>query len=179
MKVWTLITRETLQLLQEGIPYYGDKKICPVVDFPYTPGGYSLLVNKMIQTIGFPPDHSAAPIWGYYLYGGENNIPENLDFDNFPEEASVCLTLEVPDRKLLLSDSLMWDSISLGEYIPHGDTPEELDSDYEAYRNADAAKQAFMRVLSWHQVFNIIHSDYVYVHFWEIRKEMIREVLFL
>ena len=53
MKVWTLITRETLRLLQEGIPYYGDKKICPVVDFPYTPGGYSLLVNKMIQTIGY------------------------------------------------------------------------------------------------------------------------------
>ena len=79
MKVWTLITRETLRLLQEGIPYYGDKKICPVVDFPYTPGGYSLLVNKMMQTIGFPPDPSAAPIWGYYLYGGENNIPENLD----------------------------------------------------------------------------------------------------
>ena len=69
----------------------------------------------------------------------------------------------------------MWDSISLGEYVPNGDTPEELDSDYEVYRDADAAKQAFMRVLSWHQVFNIIHSDYV----WEIRKEMIREVLFL
>ena len=53
MKVWTLITRETLRLLQEGIPYYGDKKDMPVVDFPYTPGGYSLLVNKMIQQLGF------------------------------------------------------------------------------------------------------------------------------
>ena len=132
MKVWTLITKETLRLLKEGIPYYGDEKICPIVDFPYTPGGYSLLVNKMIQSIGVPPVPSAVPIWGYYLYGGENNIPENLDFDNFPDEASVCLTLEVPDRKLLLSDSLMWDSISLGEYVPNGDTPEELDSDYES-----------------------------------------------
>lgn len=179
MKVWTLITKETLRLLQEGIPYYGDKKICPIVDFPYIPGGYSLIVNKMVQTIGGPPDPSATPIWGYYLYGGENNIPKNLDFDDFPEEASVCLTLEVPDRKLVLSDSLMWDSISLGEYVPHGDTPEELDSDYEVYRNADAAKQAFMRVLSWHQAFNTIHSDYIYAHFWEIRQEMIREVLFL
>ena len=84
MKVWTLITKETLRLLQEGIPYYGDKKICPIVDFPYIPGGYSLIVNKMVQTIGGPPDPSATPIWGYYLYGGENNIPENLDFDDFP-----------------------------------------------------------------------------------------------
>lgn len=179
MKVWTLVTPAIFDTLQAGDTYRGEQFLTPVLDFSINSICYPWLVGHMEQQIGFPKSIYSFPIWGFQLYCGENKIPRNYDFDFFPKEASVCLTLEIPRHEVVLSDSLMWESIALGEYIPKGNTLEEVSKNYEDYKNADLVKQAFLRVLSWHEVFNTANSQYVYAHFWEIRPEMIREVMFL
>lgn len=148
---------------------------------------YIWLVEQMKQCIGDPPQGVYYPVWAWYIFDSQNKKPDlRLSGYRMPGEQSVCIEIEIPKEKVLLSDFDGWHFVLGHSYYIRGGSEEEsdridiwLDGLSEEERNKEIES-------SWLSIFNIepVESDwspvghYVQGTFWELRMEQVVKVQF-
>jgi len=124
MKLWTIQTPDVYEkILKEG-KYFCDEKKANLLESDEFRNAYNWLSKKMVQKIG----HSKVkyPVWGWYCIDGKNKKPD-LRLSGYGERGKelVCLEIEIPDEKVVLSDYDLWHFVLNDIYL--FDDDEELD----------------------------------------------------
>lgn len=171
MILWTIQTPEVYtQILNEGV-YICEKEKAPLLEDEEFQKAYEWLTEKMEQKIG----HSDAkyPVWAWYIADGKHKKPD-LRFSGYGERGQelVCLEIEIPDEKVVLSDFDLWHFVLGDMYL--------FDEDEEFEDLEDLPEEK--KEASWDKVFvskdSIAENTYIQATFWELRKEDVRKVQF-
>lgn len=151
---------------------------------------YGWMIKKL-NDIDPKPTYVEFPIWAWYRFNSKEKKPDLRHSCYGPHgEKMVCLELEVPDEKVLLSDFDLW-HFSLNDwwlydcfYPGYGD--EQCDKDHEWFDSLSKEEQMAEKEKSWERIFNIepfendwiSRGKYVQAVFWELKKEYVRKVQF-
>jgi len=143
---------------------------------------YNWLVGQMKTRVGERPKGVSYPIWAWYLLDGKPAKADlrRTEFNNYRGEHYI-LTVEVPDKQVLLSDEKSWHFVLNGWFF--SDAKNEIDDDKsEAWFNAlPLNEQQKAKKKSWEKIFDITplendwcsRGQYVQATFWELRKEQV------
>ena len=148
---------------------------------------YDWLAREMKCRIGNPPKGVHYPFWAWYMKEGRRKKPDfrRERWENgWRGERLVCMEVDIPDSKVLLSDFDDWSMILLNGLI--SDSEEEdgrMEKECESLPSWE--RQAY-RHKNWERAFSISPLDNDWVHrgdtiqatFWELRKECIRKAWF-
>jgi len=143
---------------------------------------YNWLVGQMKLRVGKPPRGVSYPIWAWYLLDGKPAKADlrRIEFNNYRGENYI-LTVEVPDKQVLLSDEEAWHYVLNDWFL--NDAKNEVDHDkLKARFNAlPSYEKQKTRKKSWEKIFDITSFEndwfrrgcYVQATFWELRKEQV------
>jgi len=182
MILWTIQPEEVYELIQNTGVYHCDFSRSMLSDMSLQ---YNWLVEQMKKRIGDPPTGVTYPVWAWYCWEGARKKPDlrrerwgnGVKGDRF-----VCLEIDIPDEKVLLSDFDAWSIILLSGLLSVSEKEDdELQATYDALTPEDQWK---MMSKNWEDVFNLKEIDNDWVHrgnsiqatFWELRKEQICKV---
>lgn len=181
MKLWTIQPQAVLnQIAETGVYRCDPKKSECLTEFGKNfPVAYSWIAGQMRHRIGLPPFSVKYPVWAWHTFAGKHKRPDlrRAEFRHFSEDM-VCLEVEIPDRKVLLSDEDTWHIVLNNAYIPTSDTPEAVDLEHLWFDALPRAEQRKTKRKSWEKVLidpRDIPEDvgYIQATFWELRKEQI------
>jgi len=143
---------------------------------------YNWLVEQMKLRVGKRPKGVSYPVWAWCLLDGKPAKADlrRIEFNNYRGENYI-LTVEVPDKQVLLSDEESWHYVLNNWFL--NDAKNEVDHDkLEVWFNAlPLDEQQKIRKKSWEKIFDITpfkndwcrRGRYVQATFWELRKEQI------
>lgn len=142
---------------------------------------YNWLVQEMIKRKIYPVEKNTLPCWCWYLYDGKNKLDLRHSGLGIPKEKLICLELEIPENKILLSDYGAWHYVLNNTWYDDSTNEKEFDKLHDWYDKLPYSKQNELRVKSWQKIFDIQKvrtewSDngyYVQGTFWVITKDMI------
>jgi hypothetical protein len=179
MILWTIQPEGVYQELQNTGIYHCDIGQGSMPEYRLE---YDWFVAQMKKRIGLPPDGVKYPVWAWYKWEGKRKKPDlrrerwqcGLRGDIF-----YCLTIEIPDEHVLLSDFDMWSIILL-----HGllSTTEEEDTQLEKiYDSLNPEEQKKMRNKNWEGAFDLTplrnewmtRGESIQATFWELRYEQV------
>ena len=186
MRLWTMQPIEVYDILmQDGVFVCYPSKVCE----PSFLDRYGWLNNKLNEKDP-KPNNVQYPIWAWYRFDGKEKKPDlRHSCYGTRGEKMVCMELEVPDDKVLLSDFDLWHfplnnwwldpELFKDEY-----SEEEYDKNHEWFKGLGKEEQQKEKEKSWEQIFNIepFESDWIargkYVQgvFWELRREYVKKV---
>lgn len=182
MILWSIQPEKVYEIiLKEGVYRCEESYIDP--DFKKA---YDWLVDEMVKRIGPQPDGVRYPVWAMHTWYGKRKKPDfrSLRWDwGSKGETFVCLEIDVPDDKVVLSDCDYWHSV-LNDF-PLTKTDEEFDELAKIYDPLPEDQKKIYRENSWQGIFSFgnIEKDtwadsgkYVQATFWELRKEQIQKV---
>ena len=184
MILWTIQPLEVYDQIQETGVYHCDFEKSFLNECR---DQYNWLVKQMKRRIGHPPEGVSYPVWAWYMWGGVRKKPDlrrERWANGWKGEQFVCMEINVPDEKVVLSDFDSWSIILLHGLL--SDSEEEgtrLENEYSSLPEAE--KKAY-RDRNWEGAFDLSFADNDRVHkgasiqatFWELRKEDIRKVWF-
>ena len=148
---------------------------------------YRWLCDKMKERVGDPPEGVELPVWAWYMQNGKHSKPD-LRSERWGygpgNEQYACIELEIPDDQVLLSDFDTWHCVLNGWLISY--TEKEDNRIHEYYDRLSSGEQQRYMEQNWERVFDISLRDnhwtkcgsWVQATFWELRKDMIRNVRF-
>ena len=184
MILWTIQPIEVYELIQKTDIYHCtiEKSI-----FNDCKEQYDWLVQEMKARIGEPPEGVFYPVWAWYMWEGARKKPDLRRArwrNGWKGDRFVCMEIEIPDDRVVLSDFDVWSIILLDGLI--ADSEEEvkrLEMEYDSLTQAD--KQEY-KAQNWKTVFDLNYVDNGWIHrgdsiqatFWELRKEDIKKVRF-
>ncbi|MPM68918.1 hypothetical protein SDC9_115853 [bioreactor metagenome] len=167
MLLWTIQHRAAyLQLLENGIMRADEHHLFCEDDFLHA---YKWIAGQMSERIGQPPKDVYYPVWAWYQWEGIRKRPDMRSHRRWTKkgEPIVLLTIDVPDKDVLLSDFGMWHCVLSNVYLP---LSEEDDVDH-----TEAEK-----VSSWNRIFQIDTQTHYWdtpkstqATFWELRQEWV------
>ena len=147
---------------------------------------YLWLVDKMKARVGDPPDDVQYPVWAWYIYDGVHKKPD-LRRSGYEEPGTqcVCMEVEIPDNKVLLSDFDGWHFVLGNWYYMQGGSEEEFDHIMARLDQLPKDEKNEHIRKSWDKIFDIQEvesdwcpvGDYVQATFWELRAKDIRKVV--
>lgn len=189
MRLWSIQPIEVWDELQTKGYYRCDPaKACFIYDEKISfRDQYIWLVKQMKQCIGDPPQGVSYPVWAWYIFDSKNKKPDlRLSGYRQPGEQSVCIEVEIPKEKVLLSDFDGWHFVLGHYYYIGGGSEEESDRIDRWLSNLSETEQNKEIESSWLSIFNIepVESDwspvghYVQGTFWELRMEQVVKVQF-
>ena len=186
MILWTIQPGEVWDLIQQTGVYRCNPVLSSMPE-PEFAEKYQWLINQMIRRIGPPPEGVSYPVWAWHTQNGKRKKPDlrSERWGNGPGgENYVCIELEVPDDQVLLSDFNDWSLILCNGLLADSEAEaDRLDAYYETL--APDAQISF-RDRNWEKAFDTapfnngwtIRGECIQATFWELRKEMIRDVRF-
>ncbi len=138
----------------------------------------------MEMRIGGRPEGVEYPIWAWHTWDFNRRCPE-VDSAAFLKrtEEKVLLTLEIPERDLVLTDFDAWQIVMMDSYLMDPADAERAD-EVEVYLDTLQEKAYAKEVSeSWKRVFNTAPLDidgwqrgrYIQATFWEIREAYIQD----
>lgn len=185
MKLWTMQPIEVYNiLLRDGV------FICDPdqVDMPEFLKAYDWL-NIHLNNKDPKPDNVSYPIWAWYRFNDMEKKPDlRHTCYGTRGQKMVCLELEVPDEKVLLSDFDLWHWVLNDWWLDNCFYQEYREKDYDKnhqwFKSLCPEKQRELKNSSWLQIFNIgrYESDwisrgkYIQAVFWELKKEYVKKV---
>ena len=184
MILWTFQPIEIWNLIRETGTYRCDPAKCSMPEFA---DAYQWLIRQMEQRIGPRPNGVEYPVWAWYMQNGKQRKPD-LRSERWGygqgDEDYVCIELEIPDEQVLLSDFDDWHAV-LNNWILT-DSMEESDRLEVYLESLPPNEQKAFREHNWEQVLlpapaEVAPSDdgkWVQATFWELRKDMVRDVRF-
>lgn len=187
MRLWTMQPVEVYDILmRDGIFICNPSKISE----PSFVDRYGWLNNKLNEKD--PKPHNIQyPIWAWYRFDSKEKKPDlRHSCYGTRGEKMVCMELEVPDEKVLLSDFDLWhfplNDWWLDDCFHPGYNEEEYDKAHEWFKGLSEEEQKKEKEKSWEQIFNIepFESDWIargkYVQgvFWELKREYVKKVQF-
>lgn len=171
MILWTIQTRNAYEeLLKNGVLRGNPEHI---VEESFRES-YEWMADQMKKRIGNPPDDVSLPVWAWYQWEGKRKrLDMRFHGRGWGEKGTpiVLLTIDVPDRCVLLSDFDYWHAV-----LNDGDIIFPYDE--------DALYSDEQRRKSWENIFDISCSFDGYKHnflstqatMWEIREEWVLKV---
>ncbi len=171
MVLWTIQSKEVYERLQNDGIYTCDENKSSLLEYKEFQKAYEWLTKKMEQKIG----HSNVkyPVWAWYSSDGKHKKPD-LRLSGYGErgEELVCLEIEIPDEKVVLSDLDLWHFVLGDMYL--FDEDEELEDFEEASKEKKEA--------SWDKIFvdkdRTLENRYIQATFFELRAENVKKVQF-
>ena len=184
MILWTIQPVEVYDLIQETGVYHCDFTKSMLSDCQ---DQYDWLVQEMKDRIGDPPRGVSYPVWAWYMWEGDRKKPDlrrERWGNGWKGERFVCMEIDVPEDRIVLSDFDSWSIILLHGLL--SDSEEEdarLENEYNSLSEKD--KKAY-RDKNWEGAFDLTFVDNDWMHrgdsiqatFWELRKEDIRKIWF-
>lgn len=184
MILWTIQPIKIYDLIQKTGVYRCDLEKS---EFSDCKEQYGWLVREMIERIGDPPEGVSYPVWAWYMWEGARKKPDlrrERWGNGWIGDRFVCMEIEIPDDKLVLSDFDSWSIILLNGLLT--DTEEEEKILEKAYEAMPPEAQREFKYQNWKNVFDLTYVDNNWMHkgdsiqatFWELRKEDIKRVRF-
>jgi hypothetical protein len=168
-------------VLQDG-KYQCDPTLMSMPEFT---DAYDWLAHQMANKIGLPPEGVRYPVWAWYSQNGKHKKPD-LRTERWGygpgDEDYVCLELEVPDDKVLLSDFDSWHAVLNGSWIADSEAEwDEMESKFDSMTGEE--KRRFL-TQNWERVFDTspVNNDWmsrgswVQATFWTLEREYVRKV---
>lgn len=189
MKIWTIQTIDVWHKLKEEKVVTCDPKLAPYLkneEFSFC-GSYNWMRKKMIDRIGDSTYKSNIyPIWGWYINSGSNKKPDlRRSAYGKPGTQMVCMRLEIPDNKVLLSDFDLWHVVLNNSYLGSSTNEEEQDTEWEWLDTLSEVDKQKEIEKSWDRIFNVnkdfnntyySSSDYIQATFWELHLDYVEDV---
>ena len=180
MKLWTIQPVEVIDILnRDGIfrcnPLLSDNYCCRCFK-----DAYDWLVEEMDKRDIPHPDGLTIPIWAWYERNRKHKKPDLRESGYTTRgEKCVCIELEIQDNMVLLSDFDKWHSVLNNFFVSDAETDEEFDKEFDLYESLTTEGKKKMCVDSWQKIFDISKGyGYTQATFWEIRKEMVKKVVY-
>ena len=184
MTLWMIQPDEVYQQIQKTDIYRCDFEKSQMTDLREQ---YDWLVQEMKARIGEPPEGVFYPVWAWYMWEGARKKPDLRRArwrNGWKGDRFVCMEIEIPDDRVVLSDFDVWSIILLDGLI--ADTEEENELLEKAYEAMPLEAQREYKYRNWKNIFDLTYVDNGWVHrgdsiqatFWELRKEDIRKVWF-
>ena len=187
MKLWTIQQIVVYEELQKtGVFRCVPEKIPEPSFADY----YGWLIEHLKEK-ELPPEGVTLPVWAWYRFNQKEKKPD-LRHSCYGSrgEKMVCLEIEIPDEKVLLSDFDLWHFVLNNHYLDNCFYPDYDDEDYEKtqkwFESISPEMQKIEKEKSWEQIFNIepfendwiIRGKYVQAIFWELTIDQIKKVQF-
>ena len=152
---------------------------------------YGYMITQMIDRCAeFPPKFSDPfknpPVWAWYIYDGENKVPDNLDTCGVgvPGNEYVCIEFEIEEDDILLSDFDAWHHVLNNSWYEGSLSEAEWETLHSWYDRLPNKEKDAIKLASWERIFDITqykndwcsNGYYVQGTFWELRKDMITKV---
>ena len=179
MRLWTFQPLHIYKIIQETGVYRCNQELCGMLE--YSEKGYKWLSRRMTEKIGPPPDGVIYPVWAWYLEYGKNEKPdlrkERWSYGN-GNEKYVCMELEIPADKVVLTDFDKWLCILGNSIISNSEEEDDLLRHYSI--NLPENEWLEYQYKNWERVFDINPehdcwiSDYNWIQatFWELMKKI-------
>ena len=136
---------------------------------------YEWLTDKMDTAIGGRPSGVTYPVWGW-----QNLEKESVLHHRYGKTgASMCLlTLDVPEKEVLLSDFHLWNIALCGNYVPLFHNSELAEREKAVLRLLPEPDRREYIESSWDRVFDVSGECLIQASFWCIKKDYVRDVEF-
>ena len=183
MKLWTIQKSEVLDILERDGAYRTNTKLCENAELL---DAYDWL-NTYLEEKDAKPEDVDYPIWAWYRHNSKEKKPDlrRAEYDA-PGTKCVCLELEVPDEKVLLSDYDNWHAVLNQWWLDDSKNEEEWDKLHEWYDRLPLEERKTLMEKSWEKIFDIelreditnwnSNGEYVQAVFWELKKEYVKKV---
>lgn len=189
MKIWTIQTIDVWHKLKEKKIVICDPKLASHLkdeEFSFL-GPYNWMIKKMVDKIGDSTYKSNIyPIWGWYINSGSNKKPDlRRSAYGKPGKQMVCMRLEIPDNKVLLSDFDLWHYVLNNWYLGDSTNVTELDDEWKWLETLSEVERQKKIEESWDDIFNIgeefintfsTFGDYIQATFWELHLDYVEDV---
>lgn len=111
------------------------------------------------------------PIWAWYKYNNKNKQPD-LRMSGYAAKGTkcVCLEIEIPDNKVLLSDFELWHYVLNNWYINNDE------EDDKWFDNLPKELELNEKEKSWMRIFNTTNSDFIQATFFELKIDNVKKV---
>lgn len=152
---------------------------------------YGFMIEQMIDRCiefpkGFSDPFKNPPVWAWYIYDGENKVPDNLETCGVGVEGEeyVCIEFEIEEDDVLLSDFDAWHNVLNNSWYEGSLSEPEYNTLHEWYDRLPGKEKEILKTISWERIFDIekfknewtSRGFYVQGTIWELRKEMITNV---
>lgn len=176
MRVWTIQPIEVFEILQrDDIFHCEESKIYDFWDiWKKSYNWMSDHLNKKDKR----PENVQYPIWCWYIWNGKNKKPDlRTSGFGYAGKTLVCIELEIPDDKILVSDFDAWHYVLNNWYLDNSTTEEEFDAIREEFDKLKPEEQDKLKQESWEKIFDITQYDtgwrrngyWVQGVFWELK----------
>lgn len=146
---------------------------------------YDWLVQEMKSRIGKPPKGVTYPVWAWYMWESRRKKPDlrREKWENGTKgDRFVCMEIDIPENRLLLSDFDLWSIILLNSLI--SESEEEYRKLKAVYDSLPEKDRRTFREQNWKKAFNITpyENDWIcrgssiQATFWELRREDINSI---
>ena len=190
MQLWTIQPKEIWDIICKNGVYRCNPEKCEFLqmekDDPKFGPAYHWLVDQMEKRIGGKPEGVQLPVWAWYQFVGKHYV--DLRKERWEcgtdGERMVCMSIEIPEEQVLLSDFGMWHFV-LNRW-PISDSEEEAKciDEYLEHTEKDEA-DAFLNE-NWEHIFDITpfenewtsRGNDIQATFWELKRENVKKVRF-
>ena len=184
MIVWTIQPYKVYQkIMDEGIFFCNPELSINLKDDHDFSRAYHWMIQQMIKQIGPSNKKDTYPIWAWYRSRDyQHRRPDFRWVKDYPDE--VCIELEIPEKKVLLSDFQGWHFVLNDWYYSDAKSDEEWDCKEKWFDNLTVNQQQRVKEESWQRIFDItprhgeweVNGDVVQACFWAIKKDQISKV---
>lgn len=171
MKLWTVQPKEVRPFLETGNIYHCDPALSEYLTDDdmadmFIPA-YDYMREMLLHHYPTSPKDAETglgfPIWAWYKWDDKHKKPD-LRQNVYVDSRSVVIELEVPDHKVLLSDSIRWNNVIMNCAVDNPDVDDfDWDRDYSQEEIVD----------SWKHIFTVDNAPYIQGCFWSIEPEYV------
>lgn len=185
MKLWTIQPVEVYEILmRDGVFICDSDK----VGEPSFLDRYGWIIEKL-NNKDSKPCHVSYPVWAWFRFDSKEKKPDlRHSCYGYRGDKMVCIELEVPDEKVLLSDFDLWHFVLNDWWLDtsmfkNGFTEEEYDRNQEWFKGLNEEEQRLEKEKSWEMILNtdpfendwIAKGQYVQAVFWELKLEYVKK----
>lgn len=143
--------------------------------------------GNMVEKINHPkPEQAKYPWWAWYKFDGKNKKPDIRKKECYYNEDMVCLELELPDNKVLLSDEELWHCPLNNAPIILEEDDEVWDRRYDWYQSLEQTTKQSEIEKTWAYCFDVsgqlkLYTSGLWIQatFWELCLADVKDVRYV
>lgn len=169
MKLWSIQNEAAYELLLLNKTFQCDVNKSELASEKCFKNAYNWMKNEMMDILDIQTE--VYPIWAWYKYENKCKRP-NLRKSGYALKGTkcVCLELEIPDSKVVLSDFDLW------HYVLNDCYFSQNNNDDIWFENLSSEEQLLAKEKSWKKIFDVIDSSYIQATLFELRIEDIKNI---
>lgn len=186
MRLWTIQPEELYQqLITEKVIHCNPLRSEGLIKLEFG-FAYDWMAEQMKLRIGAPPPGVKYPMWAWHTLNWKHQKPDlrRIEFRYIGVD-SVCIELEVPENKALLSDEELWHFVLNDIYYSNSTNEEDFNAEYSWFESLPLSEQKSVKEESWKKIFRVStqlntewarRGEFIQATFWELRLDQIISV---